>query len=670
MIRVALFLFLFAGSITAAEERDLIPRSAIFSAPMFEMRVGSQGRIAFGSSAIGLPSINKIATIPGFSGQTDLKFDERGQTLDVRSSLNPNILLVIRKMKGNQVLFGFNVTNGSSTILTPQGERYLSVARLSDRYPNEALLLSEDDKTLKYLRVNVVGGKIVDSIILPTFKSVYFDAEFKPVVATRQRADLGFDLYRFHENEWEVFRTFSADHTNIDGRRNRGVKQVLGVDDQGKTVYVIDNAKRDTSALLAIHLDTMTETVLAEDSDADILTDALLNPGTGEPLVVYTHFEELRAYGLTPAAKEVLRKSRDQFGVAVHVLDVSPDLTAWVVRPADGRPSQDYIFTPADGEFTPVPARFPKMDGYGLGTRKGHVVETRDGLRLPIHIYLPSGADSDGDGIPDNPLPTIFYVHGGPSAVTTWDHWDGRNVRCQQLFANRGYAAIRVEVRGTGGLGTATLEAGYAEWGGKSLDDLEDIALWAVEAGIAQRDRLGIWGFSYGGHAALAALTLKPDLFTCGVSWSAVASLLNKNEDFAGTVYEEIVVQEVGDPSTPEGLRKLKSQSALEHVGSLNSPVLLFHGGRDHLRPEKHSGAFAKRAQELKKAATYILYPKETHSFAQASNWISLLAITEHFFAKHLGGRAEPYKRDLKNGRAFTIKVGREHVPGLNPTLQ
>jgi dipeptidyl aminopeptidase/acylaminoacyl peptidase len=635
------------------------------------MLPGSAGRVAYGESSVGLPVIKTIAEFPGFTNQRKLKFTERGQTVAVQWSLHPDVLLVTRKEDGGTNLYGYNVADETYKILMPQGASLRAIAHRSGRHPDEVLIavVADDEPDTRYLKVNFLDGRGVEPFQIPPFDHVFFDGDFNPVVAIRARDDFGHDLYRLVDEEWEVFRILTADYANIDANPVRGIKRVLGVSADGSTMFVVDNAGRDKSALMAIGLKSPDETVLAEDPEADILANVVLHPGTGDPLVAYAHFAELRAYGLTPEAKKVLDQARAQFGVPVHVVNVSSDLSTWVLRPADGKPTRDYVYTPAKDTFDSLPEKFSKMEGHPLGSRKGHVIETRDGFRLPVHVYLPPGADADGDGLPDEPLPTILYVHGGPSNITPWDHWDGRNVRCQQLLANRGYAAIRVEFRGTGGLGSRVMEAGYAEWGGKSLDDIEDIANWAVEVGIAQPEKMGIWGFSYGGHATLAALTLKPDLFACGVSWSGVASLEARVKMHEDTQYAELMAQEAGDPSTPDGLQRLKAQSPLEHVESMKAPALLFHGGRDHLPPEDHSGAFAERAKDSGKEVTYVLYPKETHSFNQSANWISLLAITEHFFKKHLGGRAELYGKDLKKGRAFKVEVGVERIPELRGTL-
>lgn len=657
----------------AAGAAEIIPRSDFFAGPEFDMRVGPDGKwVLFGKSSFGAPVLNRIGEFPNLSNEFELTFGDRGRITACQWSLHPDFVLVSRMVDRKPAVYAFDASTKSANRLSRVEARETRVAHLSPRHPTEVLLRidGENGSESVYERVRLRDGHVLSSISLPNFDAVYFDESFAPRIATRRRDDFGVDVLLRNRRQWEPIRVLSVDETNVDGRPHQGVKAVLGVDVSGRTLYLVDNANRDTSALIAVDLPTNAESILVEDPHADILSNVLMSPATGEPVVAYAHFDTLRPYGLTDAARRVLAQGLARFGVPVEITSASPDLSTMIVAPADGKPIRRYVYVVEEDAFTPTPPDFPSMNDYSFGRRISHVVETRDGLRLPCHVYLPPGVELDEDGIPESPLPAIFYVHGGPSSVTPWDGWEGRAVRCQQLLANRGYAAVRVEFRGTGGLGNRIREAGHGEWGRNALNDLEDVANRMVELGIADGERLGIWGFSYGGHAALAALTLKPDLFACGMSWSGVASLPKRIELHAETPFADLVAREIGDLESAEGRAQLRAQSALDNVESLNASALLFHGGRDSLPHEDHSTAFARRAEGLGKVVTYLFFPHESHSFSLSANWVTVWAVTEHFFSKHLGGQAEPYGDDLNRGRAFNIEIGGDRIPGLAEALR
>src|SRR5262249_946930 len=132
-------------------------------------------------------------------------------------------------------------------------------------------------------------------------------------------------------------------------------------------------------------------------------------------------------------------------------------------------------------------------------------IEARDGLTLVSYLTLPPGSDSNNDGRPEQPVPLIVMVHDGPWARVSFG-FDAMH----QWLANRGYAVLSVNFRGSSGFGKAFLNAGNREWGGKIQDDLTDAVQWAIQSGVAQADRIGILGDGFGGFAVLNALALSP----------------------------------------------------------------------------------------------------------------------------------------------------------------
>jgi dipeptidyl aminopeptidase/acylaminoacyl peptidase len=279
-------------------------------------------------------------------------------------------------------------------------------------------------------------------------------------------------------------------------------------------------------------------------------------------------------------------------------------------------------------------------------------------MRLPIHLYLPAGM-ARPDGLPKVPLPTVIYVHGGPwVGVTHWNSWfHNRNF---QLLANRGYAVINMEFRGTTGLGKQMLDAGNLQFGKGMHHDVVDVAEWAKKQGVAHPKRLGIWGWSYGGYAVNYALGAAPDLFACGVSMYGLGDLpafcrlpLVQSDSLWNT--------RVGNPNTPDGLDLLELHSPMTYVKQVKSPILLTTGTLDQIVPQEQSDKFASALAANKKQVVYFFYPGEEHDYRQPESWVSFWAITEHFLHKHLGGRRELRKTDIESGK-FEVMFGKEYI--------
>ena len=259
----------------------------------------------------------------------------------------------------------------------------------------------------------------------------------------------------------------------------------------------------------------------------------------------------------------------------------------------------------------------------------------------------------------------VLLVHGGPWARDDY----GFNPQHQWL-ANRGYAVLSVNFRGSTGFGKAFLNAGDLQWGRKMHDDLLDAVDWAVKRGIADRARVAIMGGSYGGYATLAGLAFTPEVFCCGVDIvgpSNLETLLATIPPYWAAFFENLA-RRVGDPRTEEGRKLLQERSPLNFAGAIARPLLIGQGANDPRvkQAEVDQIIAAMRAKGL--PVTYVLYPEEGHGFAEPENRISFYAIAEAFLAAHLGGRAEPFGGGLRRCQVRGRR-GRAHVAGLEAAL-
>jgi dipeptidyl aminopeptidase/acylaminoacyl peptidase len=305
------------------------------------------------------------------------------------------------------------------------------------------------------------------------------------------------------------------------------------------------------------------------------------------------------------------------------------------------------------------------LEGLTLAKMHPVIIESRDGLDLVSYYTLPVGSDSDGDGRPDEPLPMVLYVHGGPISRDNW----GYNP-IHQWLANRGYVVMNVNFRSSRGFGKAFINAGNLEWGGKMHDDLIDAVEWAIQEGIANPDQVAIMGCSYGGYATLWGMTNTPDTFACGVDIVGPSNLITLFE--AMPPYRqpaiEVLATRMGDARTEEGRALLAERSPLTYVDQIQRPLLIGQGANDPRVKQAESDQIVQAMQEKNISVTYLLYTDEGHGFVRPENKLSFNAVTEAFLSECLSGRYEPIGDDFE-GSSITVPVGAEEVPGLAEAL-
>lgn len=249
-----------------------------------------------------------------------------------------------------------------------------------------------------------------------------------------------------------------------------------------------------------------------------------------------------------------------------------------------------------------------------------------DGLRVPGYLTLPSGIEAKR-------LPVVVLVHGGPWSRDAIE-WDPE----VQLLANRGYAVLQVNFRGSSGLGQAHLQAGYREWGQKIQDDITDGVKWLIAQGIADPDRIGIMGSSYGGYATLVGLVKTPELYRAGAAYASVTDIEllisdDKWYDWGYNWHETMVGGERGDKS------RLRESSPLLRAAEIRAPVLLGHGTDDQRVHVRQSQRMAEALEQAGKEYQYLEFPDEVHGFLLEANRVKWYEALVDFFEKNLAPR-------------------------------
>jgi dipeptidyl aminopeptidase/acylaminoacyl peptidase len=654
------------GSAQVSADTTLIPRRALFAdadRPVAALSPGGE-RIAYIEVQDGTRSA-WVAPADDPEARTRVALLDDGQPLGLWWSADGDRLLVQQQVRDGVRLSSCDASGAASIDLTPIRGVSARLERLSGALPGQALvaLNDRDPRVHDLWKIDLVTAEKVLVMERNQFRTVHFDARYRPRVAEKLGRDGSLELVRrADDDKWVPLRTLDVDRSNTGRAPGAGVQGVVGVDAAGDVLYLVDNTGCDKSALLAVELATGRETVLAADADADIRPIAVVDRVTGRLLAATAQFDNLRRHVIDESVKDDFALLEKHFGGPVGTLAISAEDRAWLVAPLDGGPLRYHVYQRSRQKVQPLFSAYRALDRFPLAKRSARVATTRDGLRLPCHVYVPPGSDADGDGLPDAPLPTLLYVHGGPDAAYPWDSWTTN--RCLQLLANRGYAALRVEFRGAGGFGKSFLEQGWREWGGKSQQDLVDVAHWAVEQRIAPREKIGIWGWSFGGFSTFATLAFYPDEFACGVSMYGLSDL----ELFArrtSFIWRD-TAERIGDPRTPDGLELLRRQSPLHSAERVTRPLLVTHGGKDVITPKQHSDLFVSALEKHGKDVTYLVYPDEGHDYRQTESWISFGAVAERFLPQHWGGRFEP-AADAFEGAKLEVPTGSERIPGLAP---
>jgi dipeptidyl aminopeptidase/acylaminoacyl peptidase len=266
---------------------------------------------------------------------------------------------------------------------------------------------------------------------------------------------------------------------------------------------------------------------------------------------------------------------------------------------------------------------------------------------------------------PGKPLPMVLLVHGGPWARDSYGY-----DRETQLLANRGYAVLQVNFRGSTGFGKGFTNAGDGAWGREMHNDLIDAMNWAVERGYADPKKVAIMGGSYGGYATLAGLTFTPETFACGVDIvgpSNLVTLLSTVPPYWESFRKQLI-KRMGDPDTEEGRAWLKERSPLTHADKIVKPLLIGQGANDPRVKQAESDQIVAAMQAKNIPVTYVLFPDEGHGFARPENNIAFMAVTENFLSQCIGGRAEPIGGTVAASSA-KVPHGAEYAPGLKAAL-
>jgi len=483
---------------------------------------------------------------------------------------------------------------------------------------------------------------------------IRLDWHLRPRLARSNAPDGGSRLWRIEGTTLSPWRDVPYEDmlTTWAGLFNRSNERVL----------LLTSLCRETAAYYWHDWNTGQEMLIAEHPKGDC-SHLVLHPTTYEVDAVGVTTARQEWFHIGPGIATDFALLRTQLaGFEFGVESQTDDNRRWIVVAHKAEQPATYYLLDRDLQsLTELFRARPALVPYRLAPMHTIQGKSRDGLDLVSYLTLP--ADIEGDR-PPKPLPLVLVVHGGP-----WFR-DSYGYRADhQWLADRGYAVLSVNYRGSTGFGKAFIAAGEKQHAAKMHDDLIDMVEWAINEGIAQRDKVAIFGGSYGGLAAFIGATFTPEVFCCSVPVVGITNLQTLLESmppyWAG--FAEFMYRSYGDPRTPEGRALLAQRSPIHKVDRIKKPMLIFHGANDVRCKIAESDTIVAAMQAKNIPVTYVVYPDEGHGFHKPPNRLSYIAIAEAFFARHLGGACEPVGCDF-DGSSHQVRAGAEILMEIGET--
>ncbi|MBB2970649.1 S9 family peptidase [Mesorhizobium sp. RMAD-H1] len=561
-------------------------------------------------------------------------------------------ILIIRDKAGdeNWCVWSIDIKTGQERALTPRSGVQAYIQQISRHFPDE-VLIAHNERDRRYFdiyRINIATG--AGSLLEKNdgFFGFFTDQHFQ-VRRAEKYADDG-AVEHFGRDETGAWSKVIARIPAEDSLTTWPIEY----SDDGKELFWQDSRGRNTAALMAEDVKSGAVRLLAEDIRSDI-TWVLFDPVTTRPVAAASCFDRIRWEVLDPDYQRDFDALAGLFPGDFTFTSMSDDRRKIIVAHLqDTRPLAYFCYDRTTRQAKELFSAQPRLENIPLAPMEPRIVRSRDGLDLLCYLTCP---EENKTGT----APMVLVVHGGPWARDMW----GLN-SMHQWLANRGYAVLSVNFRGSTGFGKAFVNAANGEWGGKMHDDLVDAVDWAISGGIADPDRVAIMGGSYGGYAALVGLTFTPEKFACAVDLVGISNLvtfINTIPEYWQTWQSQWKVR-MGDFTTEEGRRFLEERSPLNHIDRIVRPLLIAQGANDVRVKVSESDQIVAAMQERGIPVTYILYPDEGHGVERTENRRSYTAVVEAFLATHLGGRCEPVGDDFA-GSSIAFKTGSELITGL-----
>ncbi|MGA2000943.1 MAG: S9 family peptidase [Terriglobales bacterium] len=606
-------------------QAPLIPRSVIFGNPERSLpQISPDGKmLAYLAPDQGVLNI-WVQTL-GKSDDHAITNDRKRGIRNFSWQFDSSDILYAQDQGGdeNWRVYQTNVASKQTRDLTPFEKVRADIVALEATHPDEALiqLNKRDSKLFDVYRADLKSGKLSLDTENPGDLIGWQADHGLQVRAAQATTPDGGTVVRVRNNATSPWRELIK----------WGPEETLGNVDNfspdNNALWVITSLDANAARLLSVDIATGKRTVISEDPQFDV-SFVVSNPKTNK-LEAVVYLRERREFQVLDKSLqgdfEALKKVRD-----ADISNLSRDLAddKWIVTfEGDDAPIYYYLYDRRQGTATKLFSNRPQLEKYKLAKVNPIEYKARDGMLIYGYLTTPAGVEAKN-------LPMVVFPHGGPWGRDLW----GYDPYAQWL-ANRGYAVLQPNFRGSTGYGKRYLNAGDRQWAGAMHTDLLDAKDWAVKRGVADGKKVCIMGGSYGGYATLAGVTFAPDAFTCGVDIvgpSNLNTLLKTIPPYWAT-FLAIFHRRMGEDEA-----FLKSQSPLFKVDQIKAPLLIGQGANDPRVNKAESDQIVAAMRKNQKPVEYYVFPDEGHGFARPENRMAFNAASEEFLAKYLGGKFEP----------------------------
>ena len=651
------------GSLAEKNATGIIPRKVLFSAlERNGVQISPDGKwISYLSAFNGVLNV-WIAPADDISDARPITNETSSGIQTYTWAFSNRHIIYIQDAFGdeNWHVYAVDITTGVKLDLTPYEDVIAYPKAVSYKFPLD-ILIGLNDRNPEYhdlYLVNITTGERQRLQKNDQFSGFLVDNDLRVrlgIIVT-SNGDVDY-LEPAGNGSWEPFMKIKYEDC--------ATTFPIGFDKTGDILYMSDSRGRDTAAIKSLNLVTDEVKVLAEDPKADPGM-VLIHPTEKTIQAVDFYYYRQNWTILDGSIQKDIEYLRTIDDGDVYVCDRTlNEIQSIVAFIHDDGPARYYIYDRNTSTAKYLFSEDRRLENLPLSRMHYATIKSRDGLDLVSYYTLPAWADNDRDGLPEKPYPMVLLVHGGPWSRDVWG-FDATH----QFLANRGYAVLSVNFRGSTGFGKNFTNAGDGEWGRKMQYDLLDSVNWSIEKGIVDPDRVAIMGGSYGGYAALSGMTFTPEIFACGVS---ICGPSNLTSDLLSVPPHwkpemEMVFKRKGDYRTEDGKNLLRERSPLTHAHRIQRPILIAQGANDPRVNKNESDQIVQAMQDRGIPVTYVLYPDEGHGFARTENAISFYAVTEGFLSMHLGGMYETIGSAFK-GSSITVPVGADQVPGMARAL-
>lgn len=611
-------------------EKKLIPRNLLFGNPV---KASPSLSIEGTKLAYLAPDANNVLNV----WVKDLTVDKPDMqvTNDVKRGIRNYVwqcdqehILYIQDKEGdeNWHLYQTELATQKTRDLTPFDGITAHIVAYSEKYPDTMLIqMNQRNPTLHDVyRLDLVSGELKLDTENPGGVIGWTADHDLCVRASQSMTDDGSTLISIRDHAADPWREL----VQIGAFELQG--DLAGFSADGKALYCLTSLDGNTVRLMHIDLETGMRQVVVENPLYDI-EDVMFNPSSHTLEAVGYSGEKYTIQALDPQLSSDLNFIQESIGETFDILSRDLKNQNWIIaRISDSHPTAFYHYQRENKNVKFLFSTQPELDNYTLSSMQPISYLARDGMKIYAYLTLPVGLE------PEN-LPLVLMVHGGPAARDSW----GLQPSVQWL-ANRGYAVLQINYRGSTGYGKDYLNAGNREWGRKMHLDLLDGKQWAIESGIADPAKIAIYGGSYGGYATLAGLAFTPDEFCCGVDLvgpSNLITLLQSLPPYWSPMKAQMDRRIGSLENEPEFLQAC---SPFFKADQIKKPLLIAQGANDPRVKQAESDQIVQAMRKNNLPVEYLLFSDEGHGFARPQNRLKFFAAMEEFLAKHLGGHFVP----------------------------